>query len=1189
MDATGKSSTPLTILDFAKDLEKLTQDFTGREWVFDEIGDWLSDPDGAPIFLLTGEPGVGKSAIAAQLVKLRSDIAAYHFCIAGRNETIIPGTVLHSLAAQLGEYLPGYGIALANTIKPTHLAINVNIDVERMTGGQIIGVVIKNLTVLDPQTELEVLLRAPLAAMPISERPILIVIDSLDEAATLRKDPTLVSLLSSMNMLPPWVRILCTSRPDRRVLRDFDQLNPYILAAESKMNLKDVRQYVTFRVRQPTLAKMLQFAGQGEAAFITHLAGAEATGEAGLVSGNFLFAKMLLNDIEAGQQSLANLEALPKSLDEVYHNFLRRFSTAEWEDHFQPIFGVLAVAQEPLVEEQIAYFSGQNRTNLRQNLGVVRQFLDVGQDQENSETFSLFHNSLRDYLLDEKRNQDFWCAPQDYHQSVSNYYLRTYKTGTNLKPWSECDLYGLRNLPLHLLDSCQKDVLVSLLTEYPWLFAKLCRVGITAMLADYDLAGDDPILHQVQMTLRQAAHVLSYDPKQLAGQLHGRLLGESAEEIQALLTQAASSQIGPWLRPLCADLRQPEALVRTLKGHTGWVNSIALTEDGTQAVSASSDKTLIVWNLQNGQAVRRLEGHTDEVNSVALTADGRYAVSASRDKTLIVWDVQRGQIIHRLVGHTSWVNGVALTADGQKAVSASSDKTLIIWNLQSGQAMRRLEGHTGSVNSVAITADGRRAVSASEDKTLIVWDLQSGQVIHRLKGHTSWVFNIALMPGGRQAISASGDKTLIVWDLENGQAIRKLEGHTDWVFSVALTSDGQQAISASSDNTLILWDLQSGQAVCRFEGHTGGVNSVALMPDGRHAISASRDETLIMWDMQSRQSLSGLEGHHDIVTFFTLTPNEQRVVSASQDKTLIIWDLKNNQAVRRLEGHSGAVTSVALTPDGRQAVSASWDKTLIVWDLMSGQVVRRLEGHTSSINNIVLTENGKQAISASDDKSLIVWDLQSGQATHKLIGHIGLVISLALTPDRQQVVSASNDRTLIVWDLQNGQVVRRLEGHIDQINCVALTSDGRLAVSASRDKSLIVWDLQSGQIVHKLEGHIGSVNRVLLTSDGRRAISASHDKTLIVWDLQSGQVMRRLEGHTGPIRDVALTPDNQQAISASEDKTLIVWDLQNGCKIASFETDEVLNTCVIAYDESTIIMGGVSGRVHFLRLEGVGN
>ena len=84
-------------------------------------------------------------------------------------------------------------------------------------------------------------------------------------------------------------------------------------------------------------------------------------------------------------------------------------------------------------------------------------------------------------------------------------------------------------------------------------------------------------------------------------------------------------------------------------------------------------------------------------------------------------------------------------------------------------------------------------------------------------------------------------------------------------------------------------------------------------------------------------------------------------------------------------------------------------------------------------------------------------------------------------------------------------------------------------------------------------------------------------------------LLHELEGYIDGVTSVALTPDGLQAVSASSDKTLIVWDLQKGRAMTSFDADESLRTCVITSDGRTIVAGGVSGRVHILRLEGVGS
>jgi len=60
----------LAATDFSRDIKRLTQDFVGREWVFDEIDNWLHRQD-QRFFILTGEPGAGKSAIAAKLTQIQ--------------------------------------------------------------------------------------------------------------------------------------------------------------------------------------------------------------------------------------------------------------------------------------------------------------------------------------------------------------------------------------------------------------------------------------------------------------------------------------------------------------------------------------------------------------------------------------------------------------------------------------------------------------------------------------------------------------------------------------------------------------------------------------------------------------------------------------------------------------------------------------------------------------------------------------------------------------------------------------------------------------------------------------------------------------------------------------------------------------------------------------------------------------
>ena len=71
-----------------------------------------------------------------------------------------------------------------------------------------------------------------------------------------------------------------------------------------------------------------------------------------------------------------------------------------------------------------------------------------------------------------------------------------------------------------------------------------------------------------------------------------------------------------------------------------------------QIVTASDDQTARIWDAATGQELRTLSGHTDWVNSAAYSPDGQTIVTASDDQTARIWDAATGQELRTLSGHT---------------------------------------------------------------------------------------------------------------------------------------------------------------------------------------------------------------------------------------------------------------------------------------------------------------------------------------------------------------------------------------------------------------------------------------------------------------------------------------------------------------------------------------------------------
>lgn len=155
------------------------------------------------------------------------------------------------------------------------------------------------------------------------------------------------------------------------------------------------------------------------------------------------------------------------------------------------------------------------------------------------------------------------------------------------------------------------------------------------------------------------------------------LLGEArwADHARSFLKQLPCSH----LEVTWTSAQSDKSLVRTLSGHSSWVNAVAVTPDGRQAVSGAGDNTLRVWDLTSGETVRTLSDHSEGVWAVAVTPDGRQAVSGSWDKTLRVWDLPAGLETARLVVDAA-VYSIAAAPDGRTLVAGDASGNL--WCLQ---------------------------------------------------------------------------------------------------------------------------------------------------------------------------------------------------------------------------------------------------------------------------------------------------------------------------------------------------------------------------------------------------------------------------------------------------------------------------------------------------------------------------
>src|SRR5262245_36572988 len=178
--------------------------------------------------------------------------------------------------------------------------------------------------------------------------------------------------------------------------------------------------------------------------------------------------------------------------------------------------------------------------------------------------------------------------------------------------------------------------------------------------------------------------------------------------------------------------------------------------------------------LASDRLIRTFKGHSDFVTSVALLWDGRAALSGSRDKTLMLWEVETGRLLRTLAEHTGSVWSFAFSSSRAgppgrlpNVLSASYDRTLKLWDLGTGKVLRTFTGHLGPVYAAAFppALDLTYALSSSEDRTLKLWEVATGKELRTFTpapgldlAHTA--LSVAFLPDGRTALSGGAEGEL---------------------------------------------------------------------------------------------------------------------------------------------------------------------------------------------------------------------------------------------------------------------------------------------------------------------------------------------------------------------------------------------------------------------------------------------
>lgn len=504
-----------------------------------------------------------------------------------------------------------------------------------------------------------------------------------------------------------------------------------------------------------------------------------------------------------------------------------------------------------------------------------------------------------------------------------------------------------------------------------------------------------------------------------------------------------------------AERRKYFSLQATLRGHQGWVRSLATTDVAKSMngdillASASQDKYIRLWRLREGRKVTDMASSTYsalELAEKALSNKAHWLEASDLTYSLTFEAI--------LLGHEDWIYTLSWRHDVEhlQLLSASADGSLALWEPEANSGIWVCTTRLGDINA---QKGSTTATGSTGGFWTGLWS-PTGENIVCLGRTGSWrLWNY--------------NKNLARWVQGIG-----ISGHTKPVTDIAWAKDGTYLLSAGSDQTTRLhaeWKRKGGSSwheLARPQIHGYDLNCLDSI--GHAQFVSGGDEKLLRVFDEPRATAGLLQ---TLCGFRTLSRKEMheaadipvlglsnKVIEQIGSEEHDISDVRDNQGLENsLMIVSGNTISATPISEDRLSRHTLWPET------------EKLYGHGYEISAVACS-------------------------------HDGLIVATACK------ASSVEHAVIRLYSTQNWREVKpSLTAHSLTVTCLRFSSDDRHLLSVGRDRQWVVFEVEQpgSEVYHIKHKNSKGHSRTILTASwaplqaGVVFATAGRDKVTRLW------------------------------------------------------------------------------------------
>ncbi|MCB0598738.1 MAG: AAA family ATPase [Lewinellaceae bacterium] len=465
------------------------------------------------------------------------------------------------------------------------------------------------------------------------------------------------------------------------------------------------------------------------------------------------------------------------------------------------------------------------------------------------------------------------------------------------------------------------------------------------------------------------------------------------------------------------------------------------------------------------QSLLKTEHH---LNAAAFSPDGaHFAVATGAGNSVYLYSTDEREPIDSFAAPNSPCYALAFGPDGSLFIGSEDRKAYRWdWKAKRHDTFAPQPGTDGaSVRALAVSTQGQWLLTLHAGGVVRCWDIQTSGFLQELA-----------LPGPAKSMAPGSlpatHEELAFIGMENGEILefsfrtRALgpAAGLQWGGGAAAALAFNQASSllaiGGQNGALQLWrrvgeGWEPGAAIA---GHKADIAALAFSGGGQYLISADAGGSVQATETKRGQPYRRLKGHHGALQSISYLDSEDILFTASADSTVRSWAFPYPLPNREQQLSLSSIEQLVFAPDGRYLAAASDSDSIFILNAGNWGLLNRYRWPEGQVTELLFPAGGELLAGATEQGEAVFVEFQSGKVRHRIPLPGGSPGVIALMDD--QLAAADAAGRISLWNWREEKLLKETQDEgLSDISALAFAADGKALLAATLNGKLSLRSL----------------------------------------------------------------------------------------------------------------------------------